>query len=335
MYPDEYQAFLSKLSPINLDVGFILSYSCIAGIDFYDRLLLATTMPLLVFGGLACTYAIAIQRNGKSEFAVRSVQHKHLSAALFTVLFVYSSVSFTVLQTFVCDSLDDGVAYLRADYSLICGSDQHSSYVAYASFMVWVYPIGVPAVFTYWLACNRHDLGKSERATMGRLQAFSGLWGAYRPSRFYYEVVECGRRIALTAIAVFVLPGSAAQIAVVLLLAVVFSFVAESLRPFQQSIEMGLYRWGNGIVLVSMYVALLRKVDISGEDSPAQSVFAGVLIAANVFMVVVVFVQSFLLVARWYSSMAVEVDDPRFLSIHKSSEAWTQTVGDPDGTKMT
>lgn len=311
VFPDEYQAFLSKLSPINLDLGFILSYSCIAGINFYDRLLIATTMPLLVFAGLVCTYRVAIERNRGFEPAIQSVRHKHLSAALFVMFFVYSSVSFTVLQTFVCDPLDDGVDYLRADYSLICGSPQHSSYVAYASFMMIVYPIGIPAFFTYWLACNQHDLAKPGRMSVDRLQAFSGLWVAYRPSRFYYEVVECGRRIALTVIAVFVLPGSAAQIAVVLLLAVMFSFAAESLRPFQESIEMGLYRWGNGVVLASMYVALLQKVDVSGEDTPAPSVFAGVLIAANVFMVVAVLVQSSLLLAGWHSSKnTVNVDDP-------------------------
>ncbi|CAN0506315.1 unnamed protein product, partial [Scytosiphon promiscuus] len=100
---------------------------------------------------------------------------------------------------------------------------------------------------------------------MGQLEPFSGLWTAYRPSRFYYEVVEYGRRIALTGIAVFVFPGSAAQIAVVLLLAVVFALISESMQPFNTEAEMGLYRWGNGNVLTSMYVVLLRKVDVSGD----------------------------------------------------------------------
>ncbi|CAM9095604.1 unnamed protein product, partial [Laminaria digitata] len=292
VYPDEYQAFLSELSPINLDIGSILSYSCIVDTNFYHRLLLTTTMPLVVFAVLVGTNAIAMKQNGTSELARRSVQHKHLSAALFVMFFVYSSVSFTVFQTFACDPLDDGVEYLRADYSLSCWSDQHVAYVTYASVMVFVYPIGIPAAFTWWLARNRHDLTKPARETVDRLQPFSSLWVAYRPSCFYYEVVECGRRIALTGIAVFVFPGSAAQIAVVLLLAVVFSFISESMQPFEEKVEMWLYRWGNGVVLASMYVALLRKADVSGDDSRTQSAFAGVLIAANVFMIVAVLVHS-------------------------------------------
>lgn len=334
VYPDEYQAFLSKLSPINLDIGSILSFSCIAETNFYDRLLLTTIIPLVLFAVLAGTYAIAIRKNGKSELEVRSVQHKHLSAALFVMFFVYSSVSFTVFQTFVCDLLDDGVDYLRADYSLSCRSDQHVGYVVYASVMVLMYPIGIPAAFAWWLARNRRDLTKPGRETVARLQPFSGLWAAYRPSRFYYEVVECGRRIALTGIAVFVLPGSAAQIAVVLLLAVVFSFISETMRPFNKTVEMGLYRWGNGVVLASMYVALLRKADVSADDTPAQSAFAGVLIAANVFMVVAVLVQSTLFVKEWHAgTKTTELGDPCFRSIRKSSVPCMQVVGDADEAK--
>ena len=297
----------------------MLSYSCIAETNFYHKLLLTTTMPFVLFALLGGTYAFAKKRNGTSEAAVRAVENKHRSVALFVTFFVYSSVSFTVFQTFVCDSLDDGVSYLRADYSLSCSSKKHSGYVVYASVMVLVYPIGIPAVYTWWLARHRHDLTDSGRETVARLQSFAHLWAAYRPSHFYYEVVECARRVALTGVAVFVLPGSAAQIAVVLLVAVVFSFVSESMQPFQDNIEMWLYRWGNGVVLTIMYVALLRKVDVSGDESPTQSVFSGVFIAANVLMIVAVLVQSALLVTKWHRHKKDRMAQPRVTFEHTAS----------------
>lgn len=299
VYPQEYEDFLSKLSPINFDIGLLSSYSCMIQTNFYDRLLLATIAPIVVLGLLVCTYAIARIRNRRSELAVRRVQNKHLSAALFVAFFVYSSVSYTVFQTFVCDKLDDDVEYLRADYSLTCETDVHKKYELYATFMVAIYPVGIAAVFTYWLAKHHRDLVKAERDDMAQLQHGSDIWSAYKPSRFYYEVVECARRITLTGIAVFVLPNSPAQIAVVLLLAVVFLFISESMSPFTKSVDMGLYRWGNGIILASMYVALLLKVDVSDEESATLSAFAGVLIAANICMVLTVFVQSALLVKDW------------------------------------
>lgn len=62
---------------------------------------------------------------------------------------------------------------------------------------------------------------------------------------------------------------------------------------------MGLYRWANGIILASMYVALLMKVDTSSEQSSTPSAFGTVLIAANVFLVVTVYNHSMLLVFEW------------------------------------
>ena len=314
--------------------------------DFYDRLLLATLAPIAVLGLLVVTYVIAKIRNRASELAVRRVQHKHLSAALFVAFFVYSSVSYTVFQTFVCDRMDDGEEYLRAAYDLTCTTDRHKKFRLYAKFMVCIYPVGIPAVFTFWLARNRKDLVKPGRDDMLHLQPASDIWAAYKPSRYYYEVVECARRITLTGIAVFVLPNSPAQIAVVLLLAVVFLFVSESMSPFEKGVDMGLYRWGNGIILASMYVALLLKVDVSNEESGTLSAFAGVLIAANVCMILTVMVQSALLVKDWIvarrrGSLVITEGVPKnipvfLLNVRSADEAdeqvpaWSTEVGGYD-----
>lgn len=140
------------------------------------------------------------------------------------------------------------------------------------------------------------ELKRQDRERIPALKPFQGIWFAYKPSRYFYELVEFGRRITLTGVAVFVVPGSSAQIAIVLLLAVVFLFISESLSPFRKRIDMGLYRWGNGIILGSMYVALLLKFDVSEEENDTLSAFGNVLIAANVFMVVTVIVQSYFMV---------------------------------------
>ncbi|CAM9428829.1 unnamed protein product [Scytosiphon promiscuus] len=326
VYPDAYQKFLDALLPVNLDIGSILSYSCLVTTGFYDRLVIATIAPVAVLAALGATFFVARRRNAGSLLALRTVRHKHLSAALFVMFFVYSSVSFTVFQTFVCETLDDGVSYLRADYSLTCDTPAYRWFRVYAAIMVCIYPIGIPATFAVLLGRNRRDLRDANRDKMAHLEPLVDLWGAYKPSRYYYEVVECGRRIMLTGVAVFVLPDSAAQIAVVLLLAVVFLFISESLSPFAKGIDMGLYRWANGIILASMYVALLLKVDVSKEGNGTLSAFVSVLIAANIFMVVCVIVQSILLVMEYRSSVR-ESRDP--LSRSKPP-GWPQDAGEDD-----
>ena len=299
VYPEEYATFISSLSFINLDIGVILSYSCLVSTDFYDHLLLNTIAPLVVLMALSATYSVAQRRNQGSEDAMRKVQHKHLSAGLFVAFFVYSSVSFTIFQTFVCETLDDGVSYLRADYNLTCDTDRYAIYRAYAIVMMCVYPIGLPAILLWWLLRNRVALKKDNRTTIEHLEPFSGIWSQYRPSRYYYEVIEFGRRIALTATASFVSPNSVAQVAVVLLVAAVLFLFSESMSPFSSRVNMSLYRWGNGIILASMYVALLMQVDTSSEESSALSAFGVVLIAANVFLVVTVLVHPMLMAFEW------------------------------------
>lgn len=299
MYPELYTALVSKLTAFNLDVNFALAYSCLVTTDFYHHLVAATIVPLVALVMLGGSYTAAIKRNDRTESAKRLVQHNHQSTLVYFAFFVYSPVSYKIFQTFACDELDDGNSYLRADYSLSCLTPRHSWYKAYALVMVAIYPVGIAAVFACLLGRYRHDLVRSDRDTLVHLQPLNGIWGAYRPSRFYYEVVECGRRISLTSIAAFVPANSVAQLAIVLIFAVVFVFISEAISPFAKSADMNLYRWGNGIVVASMYVAFLMRIDVGHDNTPALLTFSGVLIAANSFMVVTVLLQTALLAKEW------------------------------------
>ncbi|CAN0392907.1 unnamed protein product, partial [Scytosiphon promiscuus] len=220
-YPELYQTFVSKLDPINLDLDFVFSYSCLVRNDFYDHLVFATITPLVALVILAGNLLVIKKISRCSETAMREVRHKHEAVVLFIAFLVYSPVSYKIFQTFGCDELDDGEAYLRADYSLSCSTPRHSWYRVYAFIMVAVYPIGLTAAFAGLLFMHRRDLVKTDRGTMLHLKPLNGIWAAYKPSRYYYEVVECGRRITLTVIAAFILPNSAAQISIALLFAVV------------------------------------------------------------------------------------------------------------------
>ncbi|CAM9103682.1 unnamed protein product, partial [Laminaria digitata] len=86
--------------------------------------------------------------------------------------------------------------------------------------MAIVYPIGIPAFFCWWLVRNRNYMKMSDRETIAHLQPFSGVWGTYKPSRYYFEVVEYCRRLTLSMSSVFLVPNSVDHIAVVLSLAV-------------------------------------------------------------------------------------------------------------------
>ena len=294
VYPEVYEEFLAVLNLVNFDLGLVPAVSCVMDINFYGRLLFATIAPLAVLGALGLTYAVARLRNNHSRAGLQAARGKHLSVALFVLFIVYSSVSFTVFQTFVCETLDDRVTYLRADYSLTCSTRAHTAWKTYAGLMILVYPVGIPALFAWWLFSNRRDLvkvGSGDGVGSDRLQPMRDLWAAYKPRRYYYEVVECGRRIALTGLGVFLFPGSAAQVALEVIIAAVFIAISEMLSPFADPMDAWLYRVGIWVVFISMYLALMLKVDVSDEDSESQETFAKVLIAANAGLVLAVAIQ--------------------------------------------
>ena len=179
--------------------------------------------------------------------------------------------------------------------------------------MVGVYPIGIAAALARLLFWHRRDLVKPDRGTMLHLRSSNGLWASYRPSQHYYEVVECGRRISFSVIAAFVRANSAAQVSIAFFFAVVFVFLTEALSPFQKSAHTMLYRWGNGVIVASMYVAFLTKVDV-GEDEKQHALltYSGVLILANVFMVVAVLVEMVFLAKqmRGMTNSVMELEMP-------------------------
>ncbi|CAM9091009.1 unnamed protein product, partial [Laminaria digitata] len=219
VFPKEYEKFLSYISFVNFNINVVVSYSCLFSPNFYGRLVLATTTPLLVLAILALAYYVAKRKYHISSQQRLTIRSKHLSAALFVIFFVYSSVSSEILNTFNCEYIDASW-FLRADYSLSCVSKRHRFYMVYAGVMAAVYPIGVPALFCWWLVRNRNYLKGSHRQTIAHLEPFSGIWGTYRPSRYYYEVVEYCRRLTLSTSSVFLVPNSVDHIAVVLSLAV-------------------------------------------------------------------------------------------------------------------
>ncbi|CAM9115923.1 unnamed protein product, partial [Laminaria digitata] len=292
-YPGVYQTLLSGLNSINLDLGFVVSAGCLwSGIDFHDRLLAGTIWPFGVLGLLAVTYGVALSRNSGSDDSVReNIRNKHLTAVLLLLFFVYPSVSSTVFRMFACDPLDDGEEYLRADYRIICTDAKHRDLQVYAAIMIAVYPVGIPLLFGVLLYRHRAVLSDA-RANKAAAQSIASLWAPYRPSRFYYEVIECARRIMLTGAVVFIYPNDTAQIAITIMNSFFFFVVSEVLSPYESVADTWVSRSGHVLIFFSMFQVLLLRVDVSQESSESQQALAGVLVAGHIVMMAAVVAEA-------------------------------------------
>eukprot|EP00752_Nemacystus_decipiens_P012244 g10853.t1 len=310
-YPDTYDTFVKRLHFINLDIGDMLPFSCLMETDFLDRLVWKTVGPLAVLCALCATYSVSrVRHRNASEAVMLTFRRKHASLAIFVLFFVYASVSRDVFLVFSCETLDNGVSYLRADYGIRCSSARRSVFRVYAGLMIVLYPVGIPALFGWWLRSHRRALMSPTRADNEDLEPAKALWESYKGDRWYFIVIEYGRRIALTGLGVFIYPNSAAQVAILLLLAFGFSMLSEVLDPFETSIETWLYRSGSCVVFASVYAALLLKVDVSNENSQSQDAFSAVLILSHVILFITVITQGgFALVQKWRDVRRAEAEE--------------------------
>jgi hypothetical protein len=327
--PNIYRKFLSWTDISIFNLGWLLSLGCLTQIDFYQKLLITTLGPFAVAAALATTYATVRHRNKVQAVTTYTSQRmvvpartsklektlaKHYLVFLAMTFLIYSTVSTTVFQTFACDTIDDSAAdttsYLRADYSIQCGTAKHTLYRVYAGFMVIIYPLGIPALYAWLLWSNRHKLSSSNESSVRMLnrnkdvslRSTRFLWKSYTPNMYYWEVIECLRRLSLTGAIVFIAPGTAAQAAVACVLAVVSAVVAVYCRPHVEALDGQIYTVGAIIIFFSMFLSLAMKANVSNETDYSQHVFAVVLVVLNVAMAIAAVVQMILVGRRAYAS---------------------------------
>ena len=281
----------------NFDLSWVLSAGCVVDMDFHDRLLLSTIGPIFALLFLGGTYSVAARINRGDTETLQTIWNKHVSMVLLLTFLVYSSVSSTLFKAFACEELADDKNYLRADYRIECDSSTHRALQVYAGLMLMLYTVGIPFFYGVLLFRDRDVLKRDQvdREETARISSTSDLWKPYRPSVFYYEVIECARRVLLAGVVVFIYPNTAAQIAVTLVIAFVFVVVSEALAPYESRWDTWLNRTGHAVVYMSMFVALLLKVDVSDERADSQKVFEAVLVTAHACMILVVVVETFVL----------------------------------------
>jgi hypothetical protein len=124
------------------------------------------------------------------------------------------------------------------------------------------------------------------------------LWKSYKPTLYYWEVVECMRRLLLTGLVVFIVPGTSAQAAISCVMAVLSMVLVLCVQPHADLADAHIYTVGALITFLSMFLSLALKVNIRTETDFNQDAFAVVLVVMNVAMLLAAIVQIRLVMKR-------------------------------------
>ena len=163
-YPKFYDSLVAYLNVFSLDVFAVMPLGCTIDFNHDDYLLMRTLIPLGLLAisfryrwrlmGLAQQARGGEQREGgAARDANESLADQLLTFNFILVYLLFPSTSANIFATFQCETLDDPAQsrFLRIDFSVDCDSAYHQSMMAFASIMVLVYPIGVPALYFYLL----------------------------------------------------------------------------------------------------------------------------------------------------------------------------------------
>ena len=150
--------FLQVFSVLNLDFVSILPFSCSYNIDFVDTLMVTTLAPIIFGACLAIGFYVqySIQKNNQMKSPLelkKTLMRRFVYTFLLASFVILPSVTTTIFAMFPCENIDpnneDNLPdyYLIADLSIECSSDRYKTGQNFAIFMIFVYPIGIPAFY--------------------------------------------------------------------------------------------------------------------------------------------------------------------------------------------
>ena len=115
---------------------------------------------------------------------------------------------------------------------------------------------------------------------------YASLFGAYKPEFWYWECIECVRRLSLTGLLVFMYPGSEKQVLLAMLICFFWMIIYSIIQPhleLSHSFFMMSSQWG---ILLQLYAIYLIINESFRGASELVGVF-GVLIGLAVFVLCV------------------------------------------------
>ena len=124
------------------------------------------------------------------------------------------------------------------------------------------------------------ELVSQHREANPRVRLLGFLVRAYEPCFYFWESVECARRLALTGLLVFFGEGSR-QIVMASFIALASLFLYSKFRPYQDDARDTLASVAQLMIFIGVFVALLLRAHIVFVDGLSAEWVSGIMTTAN------------------------------------------------------
>ena len=174
------------------------------------------------------------------------------------------------------------VSFMYKDYSINCNSERYDIFGWYAIIMIGVYPVGIPMLYAVLIWRQREFLKSKEKMKTEDSKEKVGhilfLVSHYETKCYWFEVLDCVRRLLLASIIGLVSEASAVSPVLGLLISIFFTWIFTEFKPYKYSNDNLLSILLAYSLCLFFLAALMIKVDLTGDDKDDQALFATVLI---------------------------------------------------------
>jgi hypothetical protein len=274
-FPSLYIEVLDWFAFANLDFVFILRMECFLETNWHTRVY---AMGFVCFGCLvgtammhpSCTLKTSAQQQTKPVRGIIARWVERVGNILLVLgYFIYAAANTIFFQTFNCLKVDS-TSFLRNDLSIDCSDPTHKSATTVAALMVILFSIGLPVMYLLLLFPHRKGFaGQSGRSqvALSDVKILRFFYLDYKPKYFYWEVLECLRKLLLTGVAVTILPGSLIQSVLSLGVIVVYAVAVAHFKPYRIARDNALALVLYSMLAVTLFIGLLLKVKDGYENS--------------------------------------------------------------------
>lgn len=185
--PSSFTSFLHGMNFVNLSFVSLLSLQCSSHFNFIDKLIISTLVPIGIVLLLFVAFVLHIvyiakevnknphRKVGDARALYDAAKDQYLNYFFYLTYLILPSVTTRIFQTFLCTNIDpdnenpdDDNYYLTADMSISCSSAYYHRGVAYAIFMIFVYPIGITSMYAYLLYTHHVEIRDRQLKTEER-----------------------------------------------------------------------------------------------------------------------------------------------------------------------
>jgi hypothetical protein len=281
VWVDPFKSFSDIMSLSQLDFANVLPIGCIFGYDLYQQVLTSTLVPV----GLFAVLRYSPLYGSKWLSAGRCIYLIQLIAFL-----VLPSTSLVLFKLFDCTEFPDGKAFVTSDLSVECYTPTYTGYVVYSSFMLLLYPVGIPMAFFALLYPKRALIAerKGMEPLSEKLHKYRFLLEDYKPSHWHGEVVRSWMRVLLSGGVILFTPNTSSRAAYGSLFGLLFVLGLREYVPFAVP-------FNNALGLASQYQTfftyVMAFIIVASPQGISQQSLGVVMLLANLVIFVMALKQ--------------------------------------------